>query len=353
LVNIIVMSLCAVVCGADGWDDIALFAEARADWFETFLELPNGTPSADTFRRVFSALDPRAFERCFRSWVQALAHELTSEVVAVDGKSVKGAFERASPTTPLHLVHVWACDQQLLLAQKAVAGAPGEIAAIPELLKMLDLEGAIVTADANGCTAGVAEAVVDAKADYVLALKANRHGLYEAVQSIFANVLEGRSQKPPLPHAKQTSRKHGRHEIRTVWAAPLEDWPLKGERWKGLRTAVLIKRERTVGDAPPSVEWHTYISSLPPQPRKLAIALRSHWGVENGLHWCLDVGLAEDRRRIRDQNAAENYALLSRVALTLLKRETTVKHGIALKRKNAGWRNDYLLRVLAGGNIEV
>jgi predicted transposase YbfD/YdcC len=349
LSNVLVMALCAVIAGADGWEGLAEFAKARMQWFASFLDMPHGVPCADTFRRVLSALRPEAFEACMRRWVQALAREVRGEVVAVDGKSVRGALSKALAGSPLHLVHVWATEQRLLLAQKAVPGAPGEVGAIPELLAQLQLRGAVVTVDANGCTARVAQAVVEAGADYVLHLKGNRGPLYAHVKDVFAPVLANpeATHSGVDTHSRSVSKGHGRREVRTAWAVALrpEQLPASAHKWPRLRTAVLLRRERTL-KGKTTQEWHYYLSSLPPQARKLTRLIRSHWGVENGLHWCLDVCMGEDSRTIRHFTGAQNFAVLSRMALTLLRREPTHKAGVPTRRKRAGWDGDYLLRVL-------
>jgi len=345
LSNVLVMGLCAAVCGADGFKAMAAFARSRAGFFRRFVSMPHGTPSADTFRRVFGALSPEAFEKAFRAWVGALAQGVAGQVVALDGKAVRGALQAAA--RPLHLVHAWACEQRLVLAQKAVKGAPGEVEAVAELIGALQLEGAVVTVDANGCTRQVAQACVDAKAHYVLALKGNRGPLHRFVQSLF--VVHAWQQG--LPSAKggtapKVEQAHGRYEVRQVWALPVRHWPT---HWPGLRTAVLVRRQRQVPGQQVQVTWHTYVSSLPAHASKLARAIRKHWDVENGLHWVLDVGFGEDRRRVRHATAAQNLARLHRLALTLLQRETTARMGIALKRQQAGWDTSYLLRVLGVG----
>jgi predicted transposase YbfD/YdcC len=354
LVNVLVMALCGVIAGADGWEPLAVFAKARAEWFATFLDMPNGVPCADTFRRVFCALEPRAFEACFRNWVQALAKALHAEVVAIDGKSVRGALGKAMQGTPLHLVHVWATKQRLLLAQTAVEGAPGEVAAIPQLLKLLNLEGAVVTVDANGCTAQVAQAVVQAKADYVLCLKGNRGPLHEHVKQLFAPIREGKKSQLEAAYHHSHNRGHGRYEVRQAWAVrlQLDSCPKSARKWSKLKTAVMLRRERTVGGKT-KVEWHYYLSSLPPRAKKLSGIIRDHWGVENGLHWCLDVCMGEDSCRIRNHDGAQNFALISRIALTLLRREPTSKYGVPTRRKRAGWDPGYMLSVLGAGITEV
>jgi predicted transposase YbfD/YdcC len=343
--NVLVMGLCAAVCGADGFKAIAAFARSRAGFFRRFVSLRHGTPSADTFRRVFGALSPEAFEASFRAWVGALAQGVGGQVVALDGKAVRGALQVGAG--PLHLVHAWAAEQRLVLAQQAVKGAPGEVQALVQLIGALQLEGAVVTVDANGCTRQVAQACVDKKAHYVLALKGNRGPLHCFVQALF--VLH--AWQHTLPSGKgciapKVERAHGRYEVRTVWAINVRHWPAD---WPGLRSAVLVHRKRMVPGQEVQSSWHTYVSSLPANASRLSRAIRKHWDVENGLHWVLDVGFGEDRRRVRHATAAENLARLHRLALTLLQREKSARMGIALKRQQAGWDTAYLLRVLSVG----
>lgn len=347
LVNVLVMALSASIAGAEGWDDLVDFCEARRKWLDSFLDLPNGIPSADTFRRIFERLDPKAFQRCFVEFVSALAHDLSGEIVAIDGKTLRGLVEKAGKKSQLHLVHVWATEQKLLLAQQAVNGASGEMAAIPKLLELLDLEGAIITTDANSCTAPVTRAIIEAKADYVLAVKGNRGRFYDHVVKEFAEATPAAGIKT---HGR-VEEGHGRKEARIVSVLEPDDWPWKTKNngeWAGLRTAVRIERTRAV-DGKATTETHYYVSSLPPDARRLAEAIRDHWDVENGLHWSLDVAFGDDDRRIRNARSAENFATIARMAFTLVKRDPTRKRGVAASRKRAGWDTDYLAHVLTTG----
>jgi predicted transposase YbfD/YdcC len=347
LVNVLVMALCGSICGAEGWDEIAMFSKARTDWFAGFLDMPDGVPSADTFRRVFERLAPAQFEECFGRWVTALATDLSGEVVAIDGKTLRGFVGRAGEKTQLHLVHVWATQQQLLLRQQAVEGAPGEMGAIPELLQLLDLEGAIVTTDANSCTAPVTRAIVQSKADYVLAVKGNRGHFYEHVVGAFA----GPEEFLGTTHG-EVQEGHGRKETRVVSVLELHDWPAttkKNGDWAGLRTAVRVERTREMPNGDTSGETHYFVSSLSPDAKRIAKAARAHWSIENNLHWVLDVAFGDDHRKVRDARAAENLAVVARMALTLVNREPTRKQGVAASRKRAGWETDYLARVLTSG----
>lgn len=345
LMNILVMSLCAAIAGANGWDEMALFAEWHQQWFSQFLDLPYRTPSADTFRRVFEVLDPHELEEALLRWMSRMAESFKGEVIAIDGKSLKAAIETAGSTTPLHLLHAWATRQHLLLAQERVDGAPGEVRGIPELLKRLHVEGAIITTDANGCTANVTKAVRDAKADYVLALKGNRGRLRDFVKGEFEKAEQGGYADVPM-HRSET-KGHGRQDVRTVRAICPLNWPVSDE-WKDLRTAVLVERTRE-SKGKTSSERHYYVSSLGPDAERLAGAIRSHWGIENNLHWVLDVAFDEDSRRIRDKRSATNFALLSRIALMMLKRHPA-RLSVAMKRKKAGWQPAFIAQVLASAS---
>ncbi len=344
LMNVLVMSLCGAICGANGWDELAMFARTRKKWFGTFLDVPQGTPSADTFRRVFEALDPRELESALQRWIATVSDSFAGEVIAIDGKSLKAAVEKAGSTTPLHLLHAWAVGQHLLLGQQRVEGAPGEVAAIPELLKRLRIQSAIVTTDANGCTKTVTEAVREAKADYVLALKGNRGSLHAQVKALFA-AAESREFRG-VPTHRSKDKGHGRVEQRTVRALGLNDAEVRSE-WRDLKTVVMVDRTREVhGET--TTERHYYITSLEANATKLAETIRAHWGIENNLHWMLDVAFDEDSRRIRDERSAENYALVARMALMMLKRSPE-RLSVALKRKKAGWDPDYMCRLLVSG----
>jgi predicted transposase YbfD/YdcC len=352
LENILVMTLSASICGAEGWDEIARFTEAREEWYATFLDMPGGTPSADTFRRLFERLSPVKFQECFRSWVAALAEDFAGEVVAIDGKTLRGAVEKAGKKTQLHMVHVWATTQNLLLAQRAVeGGASGEMAAIPKLLEVLDLEGAIITTDANSCTAAVTRAIIENKADYVLAVKGNRGRFHDHVVNAFAE------RERFAADSKHTAidEGHGRKETRVVSVLEPKDWPWKTKnngKWAGLRTAARIERTREVVGGETSTEVQFFVSSLPPDAKRIGEAIRAHWSIENGLHWSLDVAFGDDRRRVRDARAAENLATIDRIALMLLKHapvRTERKLSVRMSRKVAAWDVAYTAQVLTSG----
>ncbi len=352
LENILLMTLTASICGAEGWDEIAKFTEAREEWYATFLDMPGGTPSADTFRRLFERLSPVKFEACFQSWVRALAEDLAGEIVAIDGKTLRGAVEKAGNKTQLHMVHVWATSQNLLLAQKSVeGGASGEMAAIPKLLELLDLTGAIITTDANSCTAAVTRAIIESGADYVLAVKGNRGRFHDHVVNAFAE----RERFAADRKHTEIDEGHGRKETRVVSVLEPEDWPWKTKNngeWAGLRTAARIERTRKVIGGETTTEVQYFVSSLPPDAGRIAEAIRAHWSIENRLHWSLDVAFGDDRRRVRDAQAAENLATVDRMALMLLKHAPARagrKLSVRMSRKVAAWDITYAAQVLTSG----
>lgn len=343
LLPLLAMSLAGVICGVDGWDALEDFAESREDWFKQFFELPNGTPSADTFRRVFEALDPAAFEECFRSWIGGVAKPFNGEGIALDGKSLKGAFDRANESSPLHLVEVLATEQGLVLGQlEAKGGASGEPAAMLELVKKLNVKGGVITSDANGCTSAMTVAVREAGANYVFALKGNRGAQLKVVEAAFAAAPDAERDT----HT-QTNSGHGRKEARIVQAIDAVGWV--SPDWRDVKTFVMVERVRQIGAEKVSRETHFFISSLNADAEKLAEKIRGHWGIENRLHWMLDVAFGEDDQRIRDRNAATNFAALNRLALMLVRNEKTHKKGAPTKRKRAGWDNDYLVLVMTRG----
>lgn len=324
------------------------FARAKQAWLANFLELPKGIPSADTLRRVMAALEPQAFAACFRAWVGALAGALKGEVVAVDGKAIKGAYERASRTTPLYVVHVWATAQRLLLGQRVVAGAPGESPGAEAVLKLLALDGAVVTADANLCTKRVAQAIVAQGAAYVLALKGNRGPVHAHVQQFWQAAAAQDFAEGAVRRVRRRNTGHGRTEERRSFAVAATKLPPLVQRWPGVASVIRVERirhpaERTQQDR------HYSLSSVPPKVTALHHAIRQHWRVENDLHWGLAVSFREDQCRIRDLRAAENVAMIRRMALQLLKRQPGETVGVPIRRLRAGWDNAYLVRVLATG----
>jgi predicted transposase YbfD/YdcC len=310
--------------------------------------LPKGVPSADTLRRVMAALDSRAFAACFGAWVGALASALKGEVVAVDGKAIKGAYEAASRTTPLYLVHVWATEQRLLLGQRAVAGAPGESPGAEAVLKLLTLTGAVVTGDANRCTKRVAQTVLAQGADYVLTLKGNRGPVHTHVQQFWHAAAAQDFVDVAVRRVRRRNIGHGRTEERRSFAGAATKLSPLVQRWPGVASVIMVERVRHTAERTQQ-ERHYYLSSLPPKVTTLHHAIRQHWRIENDLHWCLDVSFGEDQCRIRDLRAAENVAMVRRMALQLLKRQPGETAGIPIRRLRAGWDTAYLVQVLSTG----
>jgi predicted transposase YbfD/YdcC len=350
LLDIIALTLCAVVSGADCWTDVEAYGLEKYEWLTTFLDLPNGIPSHDTLGRVFAALDPAAFQRCFIAWMGAVVDASRGRLVAIDGKALRHSFDTAKGRSAVHLVSAWASANHLLLGQCAVDEKSNEITAIPELLKLLDLQGALVTIDAMGCQKRIAADIVAAGGDYVLAVKENQPTLYADVERVFLDGLEDDFAGLEHRYYHTAERGHGRTEGRHyhVVAVPEELAEAHAE-FAGLRTIGMVFSERQVGEGPVAVETRFYISSLRPQVKAFAAAVRGHWSIENQLHWVLDVAFQEDGGRVRKDHAPENLGLVRRIALSLLKRAPSKKKvGVACKRKQAGWNDDYLGQVLLG-----
>ena len=353
LVDILTIGLCAVLCGADGWTDMEAFGRAKAPWLRTFLALPSGIPSHDTFGRVFARLDPDAFGRCFAAWVQAVAPETLGHLRAIDGKTLRGSHDRANGRAPLHLVSAWAGASGLVLGQVAVDDKSNEITAIPVLLRLLDLEGCTVTIDALGCQTAIAAQSVAQGGDDVLALKDNQPALHEEVRLTFAQArADGFAVYAPADydHARTVGQGHGRLEIRRHWTR--RDPELLAHldpagRWAQLRAIGLVEAERRVGDTV-TIEQRHYLLSAPLAAAAFAAAVRHHWGSENRVHWVLDVTFREDACRVRADHGAQNLAVLRHFALNLLRQERTRKGSLATKRFVAALDDTYLATVLAG-----
>lgn len=354
LMDILVIALCGGICGADSWVQVEEFGLAKLKFLRAFLPLPNGIPSHDTFSRVFAALDPTALERCLLNWTMALSEDLAGEVVAIDGKALRRSLDRRAGQNPLHLVSAWASETGLVLGQVATADKSNEITAIPQLLEMLDLKGATVTIDAMGCQKDIAGKILEKKADYVLAVKDNQPKLHQDVQRVLAE-----AQTPGDPvgcrYYETTEKEHGRIETRKVWCTKVAGrlWQDQQDQdWPGLAGVALVEAQRTV-NGQTSVERRYYITSrsATPEPaaKHLGHIIRAHWGIENRLHWVLDMAFDEDRCRVRRHHGPRNLAVLRKIALNLLRRETTAKLGVPSKRRKAGWDDRYLLKVLAGG----
>ena len=352
LIDILVIGICTLLCGGEGFNDMEDFGDAKQDWFKTFLELPNGIPSHDTFNRVFSALDPTGFLECFLRWTQSLRTVVEKEIVAMDGKALRRALNKGQALP--YIVSAWAVDNGLVLGQMKVAEKSNEITAVPELLRALELAGCVVTLDAMGCQKKIAKEIIEADADYVLALKGNQETVHEEVKSYLDDAIaQSAAAKPGPSHVPssdlafhQTVEKdHGRIETRRYWQSQTLSWFADLDKWEGLRSVGVVESVRDI-QGQVTTERRYYLSSLPLDIACFSRAIRSHWGVENNVHWHMDVSFAEDQSRIRTGFAAENLATLRRLALNLLKRDRTKKRGIRGKQKNAGWDHRYLLHLL-------
>ena len=354
LVDVLVVGFCGVLCGCDDFVEIEELGRSKEDLFRRFLELPHGVPSHDTFRRVFQAVSPQALQDSLIRWLrgvrQAAEPRAEGEVIAIDGKALRRTCDRARGLGALHLVSAWATANGLTLGQVAVGADSNEVAAIPRLLELLDLKGCVVTIDAAGCQKDIAGQIVAKGADYVLALKENQPTLYEQVSDHFLERLGGAGRGGELRHQRQVEEGHGRTETREVFVGSATEAMRGSGAWAGLASVVLVIRRCTdhaTGQTSDEVRY--FISSLPAKVKRLARAVRQHWGIENGLHWVLDVAFNEDRVRQRDRNGAENLALLNRLAVSLLRQDKTVKAGVKCKRKTAGWYDNYLLHLLFDG----
>jgi predicted transposase YbfD/YdcC len=347
LIDILFIGVSTTICGGEGFTDMEDFATAKEDWLRKYLELPGGIPSHDTFRRVFSVIDPDAFQTCFARWTQTLHEATNGEVIALDGKTIRHSFDTASGQPALHIVSAWASENGLALGHVKVDDKSNEITALPKLLEMLDIKGRTVTMDAMGCQKELAEQIVDKGGDYVLCVKGNQGSLHEDVAWFFDECEDFKDVEHT--YYESVEKDHGRIEIRKCWAVEGEaKWLGFGEEWKGLRSIAALRAERIIRGVS-SKETRYYISSLPGEAQKIASAVREHWAIENSLHYVLDVTLNEDMSRVRKDNAPENLATLRRIAVNMVKKDKTPMKGrpsIRRAMKRAAYLNNSLEHIL-------
>jgi predicted transposase YbfD/YdcC len=348
LIDIIAIALCAVICGADSWVDVELFGRSKEAWLRRFLVLPNGIPSHDTFGRVVARLDPAAFELRFLAWVQGVMRATFGDGVAIDGKVLRRSHDRGAGQQPIDLVSAWACEQRLVLGQVKVDAHSNEIPAVPLLLELLDLEGCTVTLDAMHCQTETVTAIMAKGADYVIALKGNQPMAHDTVETFFQEAR--REHWRGIEHQQLVTEDagHGRLERREHWTSAdpqLLAYLTQDGAWPGLASVGMVERTRTTPEKE-TREVSYYLSSLDGEVATFAQRVRGHWGIENRQHWVLDVAFREDDSRVRVGHAAENFGVLRRVALNVLRQDTVTKAGVKARRLTAGWDERYLLSLL-------
>ncbi len=343
LLDILLIAICAMLCGAESFTEMETFGCCKLAWLKTWLALPQGIPSHDTFNRVFGLIDPARFMDCFLAWTQSLRTVVAGELVALDGKTVRRS--RARGHGPVHLVNVWAAGNRLVLGQLKVADHSNEITALPALLRALELTGCVVTVDAMGCQQEVAKEIHEADADYVLALKGNQGTLHAEVKAFLDDAQARRFADVAHQFVETVEKDHGRLETRRYWVTEQIGWLADRPQWEALRSVGLVEAVREV-NGQVSTQRRYYLSSLPAQVGQFATAVRGHWQIENSLHWVLDVQMGEDRCGVRNQRAAQNLAALRALCLNLLRRDQQVKVGVRSKQKVAGWNHDYLRSLL-------
>ena len=353
LIDILMLTIIAVICGADSWVAVERFGHAKYEWLKTFLELPNGIPSHDTIGSLFARLQPQGLQNCFLKWIHLLFDFTGGEIIAIDGKTLCHSYDTATERPAIHMISAWVCKNSIVLGQVKTSEKSNEITAIPELLKLLDLKGNIVTIDAMGCQKKIAKQIIEQEGNYVFNLKGNQSSLHDDVRLFIESYIdEKKLQEYQFDYYECIDSDHGRIESRRYWITDELEWLLQSKEWSGLRSIGMVEYIRTDKiSGQQHIERRCFISSLEGKARPFAEAVRMHWAIENGLHWCLDVGFNEDACRVRKDYAAENFAVLRHIALNLLKNEKTAKVGIQNKRLMAGWDDAYLAKLLAGSKL--
>lgn len=348
LIDIVAISILAVISGAEGWVAIETYGQAKYEWLKEFLELPNGIPSHDTFSRVWARIEPSEFQKCFQIWVSSITEKLGIEIIAIDGKTLRQSYDRNAQQKALHIVSAWSSSHQLVLGQKKVNAKSNEITAIPALIEMLEIESSIITIDAMGCQKEITSLIRKKKGDYIIALKANQKCLHQPIKEWFKVAESEDFKDKEYRDYQEIETGHHRIEKRKIIAVSVSSMPCLHHQslWTDLRTVIMVKSERRLWNKT-TTEVRFYISSVEKDAQKIATAIRNHWGIENSLHWTLDVTFSEDKSRIRKDNSPENFALLRRLALNLLKQEKSFKGSLKMKRYKASMDNDYLTQILA------
>jgi predicted transposase YbfD/YdcC len=342
LQDILIIALCAIISGADNWVLVAEYGRSKEKWFKEFLLLPNGIPSHDTFGRLFAKLDPKEFKEFFACWVQGISESLKDKTVAIDGKTLRGSYDKSGCKSAIHMVSAWVAENSIVLGQLKTDDKSNEITAIPELIKSLALQGSIVTIDAMGCQKKITETIINEKADYIIQVKSNQPNLHNNISLFFQDPANG-----PFDSYESIDGDHGRIETRNCSTTSNIDWLVGKHLWAGINSIAMVERQRDV-DGKVSNETSYFISSLESHAETFANSIRNHWTIENGLHWCLDVSFSEDDCRVRKDHAPENFAILRHMAINLLKQEKTLKGGIQTKRMKAAWDHKYLIKILKG-----
>lgn len=345
LIDIITIAVCAILCGANNWTGVETYGKEKEEWLRSFLELPNGIPSHDTFNNVFNKLSALSFQECFIKWAQGLREVIAGEIVSIDGKRLKRSYDRKSGKAAIHMVSAWASENRIVLGQVKTADKSNEITAIPELLKLLDIKKCVVTIDAAGCQKNIASNIIAGEADYVLALKGNQGTLHQDVKDYFEYASEKDFEGIEHQYVETLDADHGRIETRRYWMVSDIEWLDNKEKWAGLASIGMVEASREIDDNV-TVQRRFFITSLDNDVERFARAVRRHWAIENSLHWSLDVSFNEDYARTRREQGAENFAVLRHIALSLLKRDTSRKIGIENKRLCAALNPKYLFNIL-------
>ncbi len=345
LIDIVTITICAVICAADDWVAIESFGKSKIEWFKQFLELPNGIPSHDTFGRVFSLISPTEFQNCFKNWINAIAQVSDNQIIPIDGKTLRHSYDRSSNKSAIHMVSAWTSKNKVVIGQIKTDEKSNEITAIPKLLKALEIKGCIVTIDAMGCQKKIVEQIIDQKGDYVIGLKGNQGKLLEEVTKILDEDNENEFETSTFDYFKTEEVNHGRTEVRRYYTTDAIDNLSNKKEWKGLNIVGVVESERQIKEEK-SIDYRYYIGSIENDAKRFAEAVRGHWGVENSVHWILDIAFREDESRIRQGNAPENLAVIRHIALNLLKQEKSAKMGVKNKRLKSGWDEEYLAKVL-------